>query len=70
MKQKLTHTAILALLIFSLQGCGAFTLVTTAISGVMIAQEVEEEYEGSFQEYVVDKASTTYEYIERKTTTK
>lgn len=52
---------------FSLQGCGALMLVSTAITGVMTVQEVEEEYDGDFQYYIEDKANTTYEYIETKT---
>ncbi len=67
MRSKLSNFIILLIITFSLQGCGAFTLITTGLSGIMIAQEVEEEYDGSLQDYVHDKASTTYEYIERKT---
>jgi hypothetical protein len=62
---QLTLFSILVIIFFS--GCGPLTIVTTAFSVVTTAQEVEEEYEGDFGDYVDDKMETTYEYLEEKT---
>ena len=57
------------LIVLSFSGClGTLSLAATAISVVTTSQEVEEEYDGDFADYVEDKVETTYEYIEEKVT--
>jgi hypothetical protein len=63
----LIHIIYLGFLVFFLQGCGPLTIITTAITGIMTAQEIEEEYDGDVNYYFNDKVDSTYEYIEKKT---
>lgn len=64
---KTARSFILLLLIMSLfQGCGPLSIVTTTYSIITTAQEVEEEYEGDFSDYMDDKIENTYDYVEEK----
>ncbi len=67
MKKHVSHFFIVLLFGFSLQGCGGLMLVSSALTGVMTAQELEEDYDGDIRYYIEDKANSTYEYIETKT---
>jgi len=51
-------------IIFTLSGC--ITLLATAGSAAMTAQEVDEDYDGSFKDYVEDKSTSFYDYVKRK----
>lgn len=68
MKKYISQILLILTLAFSLQGCGgALMLVSTAITGLMTVQEVDEEYDGDVGYYIEDKATSAYEYIEEKT---
>lgn len=67
MKKYLYSFCIIFSISFLFQGCGGLVLVSSALTGVMTAQELEEDYDGDIQYYIEDKANSTYEYIESKT---
>ena len=52
------------ILLISLSGCvSTLFFAGTATSTAMTAQEVDEEYNGSLVDYVVDKTESLYEYL-------
>ena len=59
---KLTLFISIIILLFS----GCFTFVATVGSAAMTAQEVDEEYDGSYTDYISDKSNSLYKYIKRK----
>jgi hypothetical protein len=68
MQKNIIHLLLFIMLSFIFQGCGGTLVVlSTAITGLMTVQEVDEEYDGDVQYYIEDKATSAYEYIESKT---
>jgi len=53
-------------LVFTFSGCIA--TVAATVGAVSTAQEVEEDYDNNFIEYVTDKTESMYYYIEDKLT--
>jgi len=45
---------------------GCFATVATAGGAAMTAQEVDEEYNGSFIDYIKDKSQSFYRYLKKK----
>jgi hypothetical protein len=57
-------TILNIVLVMSLSGCvETLMLAGTATSTAMTAQEVDEKYDGSFTDYIVDKAASFYNYL-------
>lgn len=51
-------------LLITLSGCvETLMLAGTATSTAMTAQEVDEKYDGSFTDYIMDKAASFYNYL-------
>ena len=65
MRKKLYVILLILPILFS--GCfGMIAAAGTAISAVSTSQEVEEDYDGNFVEYVGDKFDIMYEYVNKK----
>jgi len=55
------------LIVLVFNGCLAtLSAAATAVSVVSTSQEVEEDYDGNFIEYIEDKVTDAYEYLEEK----
>lgn len=65
--KKLTLYLFTLLSLFLFSGCmGTLSVAATTVSVVSTTQEIEEDYDGDVIEYVEDKLSSTYEYLEEK----
>jgi len=59
---KLYIVSIVIILFFS----GCIATIATVGGAAMTAQEVDEEYDGSYTKYITDKTNSLYKYVKRK----
>ncbi len=58
--------SFLLLIFINLFFSGCIALLATAGGAAMTAQEVDEEYDGSYVDYITDKSTSLYKYVKRK----
>ncbi len=69
--KKIQHLFFVIVLCFFLSGCiGAIALVGTVATTATTTQEVDEEYDGDFLEYMSDKMKSFSRYVKTKTSDK
>ena len=61
---KITNIIFIILLSLFLNGCATALLVTgTIVGGAYVANEVEDDYNGDFSEFISDKSEKAYDTI-------
>lgn len=64
--KKVRIYGLLLFIALTFNGCGVITLASTAFTIITTTQEVEEEHEGDFVEYVEETVEDTYDYLAEK----